>query len=112
MIKSIMFFVGQKRKVVMIMIKYIKQELNLSPDLKKKINFAKKYSSLDINTQKGALIKLEPTNIAYVEPHKIIINNITFLFFNGIDDFYINDLHEKHHLSELQTFFIKAKTQS
>lgn len=54
----------------MIMIKYIKQELNLSTNLKKKINFAKEYSSLDINTQKGTLIKLKPTNIAYVEPTK------------------------------------------
>lgn len=94
------------------MIRYIKQELNLSPDLKKKIGFAKKYSSIDINPVKGALIKLEPTNVAYVEPHKITINNISFLFFNGIDDFYINDLHEKHHLSELHTFFLKVKAQN
>ena len=91
------------------MISIIKQELNLSPELRKKINWAKKYASANIELKKGALIKLEPTNIAYVEPHKVVLNNITFLFFNEVDVFYINDLNERHNMSELQNFFLNAK---
>ena len=91
------------------MISIIKQELNLSPELRKKINWAKKYASANIELKKGALIKLEPTNIAYVEPHKVVLNNITFLFFNEVDVFYINDLNERHNMSELQNFFQNAK---
>jgi len=54
------------------MLNIIKEKLDLSPDLKKKINWASKYTSTSITLEKGALIKLEPTNIAYVDPHSTI----------------------------------------
>lgn len=92
------------------MLNIVKEKLDLSPDLRKKINWASKYTSTPITLEKGHLIKLEPSNLAYVDPHKVIINNYTFLFFNGIDDFYINNLHEKHNLSELENYFKLAKS--
>ena len=92
------------------MLNIIKEKLDLSPDLKKKINWASKYTSTTITLEKGHLIKLEPSNLAYVDPHKVIINNYTFLFFNGIDYFYINTLKEKHNLSELERYFKLAKS--
>jgi hypothetical protein len=104
--KSSFFVVG---KVVIDMLNVVKEKLELSPDLRKKINWASKYTSTSISLEKGALIKLEPTNIAYVDPHKVIINNIKFLFFNGVDCFYINSLNDKHEFSELETMFKKAK---
>ena len=92
------------------MLNIIKEKLEISPDLKKKINWASKYTSVSFILEKGALIKLKPTNIAYVDPHKVIINNHTFLFFNGIDTFYINNLKEEHNLSELEKYFKLAKS--
>ena len=92
------------------MLNIIKEKLDLSPDLKKKINWASKYTSTPIMLEKGHLIRLEPSNLAYVDPHKVVINNYTFLFFNGIDDFYINTLKEKHNLSELGNYFKLAKS--
>ena len=91
------------------MIRIIKQELNISPYLKKKITWSSKYTNINIIIENGTLIRLEPTNIAYVEPHKVIINDIKFLFFNGVDCFYINSLNDKHEFSELETMFKKAK---
>ena len=38
------------------MINEIRQEINLSPDLEKKINWAVKYASIKVKLQKGALI--------------------------------------------------------
>lgn len=70
------------------MIRIIKQELNISPILKKKINWASKYTNTNITIENGALIRLEPTNIAYIEPHKVIINENTFMFFNEKDKYY------------------------
>lgn len=70
------------------MIRIIKQELNISPILKKKINWASKYTNINITIENGALIRLEPTNIAYIEPHKVIINENTFMFFNEKDKYY------------------------
>ena len=94
------------------MLNIIKEKLDLSPELKKKINWASKYTSTSITLKKGHLIKLEPTNIAYVEPHKVIINNYVFLFFNGVNTFYINNLKEQHNLSELEEFFKLAKSNN
>lgn len=91
------------------MLNVVKEKLELSPDLRKKINWASKYTSTSITLEKGALIKLEPTNLAYVDPHKVIINDTQFLFFNGVDCFYINSLKDKHEFSELETMFKKAK---
>ena len=91
------------------MLNVVKEKLELSPDLSKKINWASKYTSTSITLEKGSLIKLEPTNIAYVDPHKVIINDIKFLFFNGVDCFYINSLNDKYEFSELEAMFKKAK---
>ena len=87
------------------MIKYIKQELDLSPTLERKINWAKNYTNIKIRVEKGHLIKLEPTNIAYVDPHKVFINEKVFLFFNGVDSFYVDNLNNKHNFSELENLF-------
>ena len=105
--KELSFFVSKKGCDDMLNI--IKEKLDLSPDLKKKIDWAKKYTSTPIKLEKGHLIRLEPSNLAYVDPHKVIINDYTFLFFNGIDTFYINNLNEKHNLSELERYFKLAK---
>ena len=91
------------------MLNIIKEKLDLSPDLRKKINWASKYTSTSITLEKGALIKLEPTNSAYVDPHKVKINSFTFLFFNGVESFFVNTLKEKHNLSELEEYFKLAK---
>ena len=88
----------------MIIIRIIKQELNISPILKKKITWASKYTNFDIKIEKGNLIRLEPTNIAYVEPHKVIINENTFMFFNEKDMFCINILNkQKDRIKKVQT---------
>lgn len=86
------------------MINEIRQEILLSPELRKKINWATKYISVKVNIINGALIRLEPTNIAYIDPHKIIVNNNTFLFFNGSDNFYINNLEKEYKLNELDKY--------
>ena len=91
------------------MLNIVKEKLDLSPDLKKKIDWAKKYTSTSIIIEKGHLIRLEPSNLAYVGPHKVIINDYTFLFFNGVNTFYVNNLNEQHNLSELEKFFKLAK---
>ena len=54
------------------------------------------------SVKKGALIRLEPTNIAYVKPHEVLVNNIKFLFFNNTDFFCINDLDNRYKLSDLE----------
>ena len=92
------------------MLNIIKENLDLRPDLMKKIGLAKNYTSTSIILEKGHLIRLEPSNLAYVDQHKVIINDYTFLFFNGVDTFYVNTLNDKHNLSE-RGKYIKNKNK-
>lgn len=85
------------------MIRTIKHELKVSPELKKRINFATNYTNIKVDILNGSIITLEPTNIAYVEPHKLEVNNKTFLFFNESSYFFIdgtckNDGLLNHHI--------------
>ena len=55
----------------------------------------------------GSIRKIDKTNISYIEPHRVIIKNITFLVFNYSNDIYISNLVYKIHLSELEKYLKK-----
>ena len=42
------------------------------------------------------------TNLAYVEPHRVIIGDKEFLFFNEHDYFYIGNLSNKYAISKFR----------
>ena len=52
----------------------------------------------------SSIRKIEKTNISYIEPHKVIIKDTTFLVFNYSNDVYISNLTEKIKLSELEEY--------
>jgi hypothetical protein len=56
----------------------------------------------------GSIRKIDRTNLTYVEPHRIIINDITFLAFNYSNEIFIENLSNKIRLSELEDY-LKAK---
>ncbi len=43
---------------------------------------------------------IDKTNLTYLEPHKIIINDITFLVFNYSNEIFIENLNNKIKVSE------------
>ena len=86
------------------MIKIIKQEIKISHELKNKVEWAYKINSTKPIFINGSLLKLEPTNIGYIEPHRVIINNKTYLLFNGHEFVYYRDLNTKIKLSDLKDF--------
>ena len=47
---------------------------------------------------------VEKTNIAYVEPHGVVIKEKLYLFFNQHDYFYMGNLANKIPLSKLSDF--------
>jgi hypothetical protein len=47
---------------------------------------------------------IDKTNIAYVEPHRVIIKEKLYLFFNDVDYFYIGDLLHKYPISNLRDY--------
>ena len=85
----------------------IKKEINMSNELLSKIEWACRFNGKEqpqiIN---GCLRIIEHTNLAYVEPHRVIIKEKLYLFFNEHDYFYVNDLSTKYPLSKLQEYIV------
>ena len=83
------------------------KKITIQNELLSKIKWACTFSNCEPKIKNGNLRKLEKFNVAYVEPHKAIIKDKTYLFFNSHDYFYINDLTNKYPLSSLREI-IKA----
>ena len=86
------------------MINVIKEELKIEKELKKKIEFICKYSNVKPTIINGSIRKIDKTNLSYIEPHKIIVKDTTFLAFNYSNEIYIKNLSQKIKLSELEDY--------
>ena len=84
--------------------KIIKQEIQFEENLKQRLEFICEFSKVTPTFVKGSIRKIEKTNLSYIEPHKVIVKNITFLVFNYSNDVYISNLSKKIKLSELETY--------
>ena len=71
--------------------KIIKQELEFEECLKQRLEFICEFSKVTPTFINGSIRKLEKTNLTYIEPHRVIIKNITFLVFNYSNDVYISN---------------------
>ena len=84
--------------------KIIKQELQFEESLKQRLEFICEFSKVTPTFITGSIRKIENTNLAYIEPHRVIVKNITFLVFNYSNDVYISNLTKKIKLSELEEY--------
>ena len=82
----------------------IKQELQFEESLKQRLEFICEFSKVTPTFINGSIRKIEKTNLNYVEPHQMIVKDITFLVFNYSNDVYITNLSKKIKLSELEEF--------
>ena len=84
--------------------KIIKQELQFEECLKQRLELICEFSKVTPKFITGSIRKIENTNLTYIEPHRVIIKNITFLVFNYSNDVYISNLSKKIKLSELEEY--------
>ena len=92
------------------MISVLKIPNKIRRDLLSKIEGACKFSSIELEQQvviEGCLRVIEHTNLAYVEPHRVIIKDCLYLFFNEHGYFYVNDLRTKSPLPKLQEYIAR-----
>ena len=105
------FFVFYKetilKKKMMFMINIIKQEIPIDESLKKKLEFICDFCNTTPTFINGSIRKIDKSNLAYVEPHKVIINNIMFLVFNYSNDVYIKNFGNKIKINELKDYLKK-----
>ena len=82
----------------------IKEELQFEESLKQRLQFICEFSKVTPTFINGSIRKIDKTNLSYIEPHRVIIKNITLLVFNYSNDVYINNLSKKIKLSELEDY--------
>ena len=86
------------------MIRFTTQELEIESNLKQRIEFICDFCHVKPTIINGSVKRINNTNLNYLEPHKIIVNNITFLAFNYSTDIYVGNLSKKIKLVELEDY--------
>ena len=82
----------------------IKEQLQFEESLKQRLEFICEFSKTTPIFINGSIRKIDKTNLSYVEPHRVIVKNITLLVFNYSNDVYINNLSKKIKLAELEDY--------
>ena len=87
----------------------IKEELRFEESLKQRLEFICEFAKVTPTFINGSIRKIDKTNLSYIEPHRVIIKNTTFLVFNYSNDIYISNLSKKIKLSELEDYINSIK---
>ena len=85
----------------------LKEQLQFEESLKQRLEFICEFARTTPIFINGSIRKIEHTNLSYIEPHRVIVKNITLLIFNYSNDVYINNLAKKIKLSELEDYLNK-----
>ncbi len=76
----------------------------MEESLKKRLEIICDFCNTTPTIINGSIRKIDKTNLNYIEPHRIIINNVMFLAFNYSNEIYINNLSKKIKISELENY--------
>ena len=66
------------------------KKLVISEELKRKAEMICRFACVDYSITNGNVKSIKNTNIAYVKPHIVRINNINYLLFDNSDYIFIN----------------------
>lgn len=95
--------------MVFVVIKIITQELEIESNLKQRLEFICEFCHIKPTIINGSIRKIDKTNLSYIEPHKIIVKDTTFLAFNYSTDIYVGSLNKKIQLVELKDYWNFSK---
>lgn len=83
------------------MTKIIKEEIEIDDSLVSRLNVICDFCNTTPIIKNSNIRKIEHTNLTYIEPHRIIINNKLYLAFNYSNETYVHWIYVKF----LDTFF-------
>ncbi len=73
----------------------MKEELQFEESLKQRLEFICEFSKITPTFINGSIKKIENTNLSYIELHRVVIKDKTFLVFNYSNDVYMSNLSQK-----------------
>ena len=80
------------------------EKIEMEEALKNKIEFICSFCGTTPTIYNGSIRTIEHTNLTYVEPHRVIINGITYLAFNYEPNIYVENLSKPIPLSNLEEY--------
>jgi hypothetical protein len=63
-----------------------------------------RFAYVEYSITNGNVKSIKNTNIAYVKPHIVIINNINYLLFDNSDYIFINDYDKKIEFKDFENY--------
>ena len=86
------------------MIKIVKEEIEIDESLVSRLNLISDFCNTTPIIENGSIRKIDHSNLTYIEPYRIIINNKLYLAFNYSNEIYIHNLGKKIKLSKLKNY--------
>ena len=84
------------------MISITTKELEIENELKRKIEFICDFCNTKPTIINGNIRNIKGTNIAYVKPHIIKVNNTDYLMFDECDEIFVNGYDETIKFKDLE----------
>ena len=78
------------------------KELIVSVELKRKIEIICRFANAKPIFFNGSIVNIKGTNIAYLKPHSVVINEIAYLLIDNSNDIFIGNLNNKISINELE----------
>ena len=78
------------------------KELEISVELKRKVDMMCKFACVKPTITNGNIKSIKGTNIAYVKPHIIKVNNTDYLMFDECDEIFVNGYDETIKFKDLE----------
>ena len=89
------------------MINVVKKEIDMEESLKKRLEIICNFCNTTPTIINGSIRKIDKTNLNYIEPHRIIINNVMFLAFN-----YSNESKREESYMELSSIGVSPEDKN
>ena len=81
------------------MVNSIKEEIKIEESLESRLRVICDFCNTKPTIINGNIRRIDKTNLAYIESHRIYIKNNLYLAFNYLSDIYVNNLGKKVKLS-------------
>lgn len=83
------------------------KELKISEEIKRKVEMICRFSNVKYEFLNGNIKSIKNTNIAYVKPHVLKVNNNDYLIFEDYDYVFINGYNKKIKFKDLEEYIKK-----